>query len=479
MATTEQASRDTFSELIDGKYGRILILSSVPSLMVIFAFFGGASGEGLGAHALLLFACGIISAICLWSMPLNALPGSLKWPIRFLAALLVLVLLQLVLMPLGLWRLFGDRALIIEGWDLFEFKPGFDQISYEPGRTLTALFYVLIPTAFLLVVHRLGWRNVAPYLPWTIAGIGAASALLGILQVLRPGMPELYLYVYTNRGAPVGFFANVNNHAIFLLMTMAFTSVLLAGFFVKRKRKTDRDTGLLIVAAVLGAVQILGVLAAGSVAGYLLLIPTLVFCFLIAHGGRQSIDLKSILIGGLVLIPIVLIVAYSPLLSGLGQTTVINDGPMSRLGLAEVGIGVFWDHFLLGTGLGTFETVFKSYENPETVSLMYANHVHNDYLQWAIETGIVGLSLLVAFVTWVFRQVIRVWRSEEDSTTRIRRAAAVAVLVPIMHSFIEYPLRTPATMALASLCIALIIVPYVSARSNKRREEKAPKGLLI
>jgi|GEM_PF-652592 len=479
MAATEQASRDMFYELIDGKYGRILVLSTVPSLMVIFSFFGGASGEGLGAHALLLFACGLISAICLWSMPLNALPASLKWPIRFLAALLILALLQLVLMPLGLWRLFGDRDLIEDGWSLFQHNPGFEQISYQPGRTLTALFYVLIPSSILLVVHRLGWRKVVPFLPWTIAGIGAASALLGILQVLRPGMPELYLYVYTNQGAPVGFFANVNNHAIFLLMTLAFTSVLLAGFFAKRKRKTDRDTGLLIVAAVMGAVQVMGVLAAGSVAGYLLLAPTLVFCFLIAHSGRKSIDLKTILLVGLGLIPIVLIVAYSPLLSGLGQTTIVNNGPMSRLGLAEVGLSIFWDHFLLGTGLGTFETVFKSYENPETVSLMYANHVHNDYLQWAIETGIIGLSLLVAFVAWVLRQVIRVWRATEDSTTRIRRAAAAAVLVPVMHSFIEYPLRTPATMALASLCIALIIVPYVSSRRSQSSEDAAPKGLLI
>ncbi|NQY13045.1 MAG: O-antigen ligase family protein, partial [Henriciella sp.] len=415
----------------------------------------------------------------LLSMPLNALPGSLKWPMRFLGALLILVLFQLVLMPLGLWRLFGDRTLIEEGWSLFQLKPGFDQISYAPGRSLTALLYVLIPTAFLLVVHRLGWRNVVSSLPWTIAGIGAASALLGILQVVRPGMPELYLYVYTNRGAPVGFFANVNNHAIFLLMTMMFTSVLLAGFLSKRKRKSDRETGLLLVAAVLGAMQLLGGLAAGSVAGYLLLVPTLVFCFLIAQDGRQSIDLQTILVAGLVLIPIALVVGYSPLLSGLGQTTVINDGPMSRLGLAEVGLAVFWDHFLLGTGLGTFETVFKAYEDPDTVTLLYANHVHNDYLQWAIETGVIGLGLLVACLAWVLRQVLRVWRSAGDSTTRIRRAAAAAVLVPIMHSFIEYPLRTPATMALASLCIALIIVPYVSSRRSKSREEETPKGLLI
>ncbi|MEL6755955.1 MAG: O-antigen ligase family protein [Pseudomonadota bacterium] len=400
---------------------------------------------------------------------MQPLPTSLVWPTRFLLTLVLLVVVQLIAMPTSVWQMLGERSLIGEGWGIFETVPMFEQISVAPARTVTAAFYFLIPISIVVLVYRLGWRAATTYLPWTISGIGAASALLGLMQVLLPATPELYFYVYTNQGAPVGFFANVNNHAIFLLMTMAFTSVLLSGFFSTRQR-TDHQTGLLLFAGGLGGLQLLGVLAAGSVAGYLLLVPVLGLCALIMQSQKRLFNPMPLLIGTLILIPSVLLIAHSPLLSGLGTTVITNEGPMSRLGLAEVGLEVFWDHFLLGTGLGTFEPVFKAYEDPETVSLTYANHVHNDYLQWAIETGIVGFSLLLAALIWLVRQMFRAWQMTAYPTRRMRRAAATAALVPILHSLIEYPLRTPSTLALASLCIALMILPRELSRKSRTVE---------
>lgn len=460
---------------------RKLRYAAIPVLITVFVIFGGANGEGLGLHALLLLLCGLICAVCVLGLQLQNLPGSFKWLSGLMLACFALAVVQLIELPTFVWRLLGDRTEIEAGWGLHRLDQNFQQISMAPSRTVTAMFYLLIPAAMLLVTARLGWRATVANLPWTIASLGAASAFLGLLQVLLPSVPELYLYVYTNPGSPAGFFANINQQAIFLLMCMPFTAVLLAKISSKRER-SDKDNAILIGAGLLAAIQLVGVLAAGSVAGYLILLPVLGLCFLITQSQRRSFDLRPALLGLVVLFPAILLVAYSPQLSGLGVTSVTNDGPMSRVALADVGFDIYLDHFLFGTGLGTFEPVFKIYEDPETVSLKYANHVHNDYLQWAIEMGAVGLLILIGFLAWLSKKIVGVWRKAEDSSTRLRRAAATAVIVPLLHSFVEYPLRSPSIMALASLCVVVLVLPYVSARRQGGgvvRSDGEPNQLIL
>ena len=44
----------------------------------------------------------------------------------------------------------------------------------------------------------------------------------------------------------------------------------------------------------------------------------------------------------------------------------------------------------LGSGLGTFEDIYRTQERPETVTNAFLNHAHNDYLELWLETGLVG-----------------------------------------------------------------------------------------
>lgn len=461
--------RFAWSNFRDVQVSRRIKAFSIPTLLALFVIFGGANGEGLGVHALFLMLSGFICAAAILDFPVREAPRDFRWLSGFLGAVLVIGIFQLIELPTGIWRLFGARAAIEQGWDLIQVTPGFESISAAPLRTIIALSYGLIPAAFLLGVYRLGWRATVANLPWTIAVLGAASAGLGLMQVLLPSVPELYLYVYTNPNTPAGFFANINQQAIFLLMCMPFTTVVISKLLSKRER-TDQQSALMIFAGLLGAMQLIGVLAAGSVAGYLILVPILALCYLISQSQRRRINLLPAFIGLVVLFPAILLVAYSPQLSGLGVTSIANDGPMSRVALAGVGSQIFFDHWFFGTGLGTFEPMFKMYEDPDLVTLKYANHVHNDYLQWAIETGVIGLVVLFVFLRWLGARLLDVWRMYADSTTRLRRAAATAALAPLLHSFVEYPVRAPALLAFASLCVVLLVVPYNATRSQKTSE---------
>jgi hypothetical protein len=49
----------------------------------------------------------------------------------------------------------------------------------------------------------------------------------------------------------------------------------------------------------------------------------------------------------------------------------------------------------------------------------------------------------------------------------MRRAASVAIAIIVLHSLVDYPLRTTATAAVAALCLAVMI----SVRSRAAPDE--------
>ncbi len=439
---------------------------------LLFVLFGGASGEGFNVHALLLLLCGTVSTYAILQLRYQEILAPFKWLFAFLLCFILLGIFQLIEFPIFIWQLFGGREIIAEGWQFFGLKPSFEPISVAPYRTVSALIYVLIPFAAIFVLLRLGWRSATAYLPWTIAGVAAFSAFLGLAQVTLPEGESLYLYEFTNAGAPVGLFSNVNHHASFLVMSMAFTAVLV-GELRSHERTKDVDIAKRTMIGLCASLQLIGILAAGSVAGYLLLVPMLGLCFLISQSQRKEFRISRLILPALVLAPAILLVAYSPQLSGLGVTSFEDDGPTSRVGIATIGFDVLKDHIWLGGGLGSFEPLYKVYEDPETVGLKFANHAHNDYLQWAIETGLPGIVLVSVFLFWLFRSMFNVWRRGGDRTVRMRRAAAAALLVPVLHSIVDYPLRSPSILMFASICVVLMVLPNLNPPDRRSPPDRS------
>ena len=53
----------------------------------------------------------------------------------------------------------------------------------------------------------------------------------------------------------------------------------------------------------------------------------------------------------------------------------------------------------LGSGLGTFVPVYAMFEKPEDAQDTYVNRAHNEILEIWLETGMLGLALIVVFVS--------------------------------------------------------------------------------
>jgi O-antigen ligase len=107
-----------------------------------------------------------------------------------------------------------------------------------------------------------------------------------------------------------------------------------------------------------------------------------------------------------------------------------------------------------GSGLGTFRSVYQLYENPAQVTNTYVIHAHNDYVEVALELGLPGILLMIAFLAWWMRAVSKVWRRPDSGVWA--RAASIASGVILIHSLVDFPLRTAAIGAVLAMCLALL-----------------------
>jgi O-antigen ligase len=118
---------------------------------------------------------------------------------------------------------------------------------------------------------------------------------------------------------------------------------------------------------------------------------------------------------------------------------------------------------ILGWGLGSFEYVYPRFRSFYTSQ--FVDKAHNDYLQLAAETGLLGLCAGVWFLCVTLRCA---WGKAHKWATDINGAVSVAVLVGVVgilvHSLVDFNLQIPANAALFySLCTFAAMGPRFSS----------------
>jgi O-antigen ligase len=99
--------------------------------------------------------------------------------------------------------------------------------------------------------------------------------------------------------------------------------------------------------------------------------------------------------------------------------------------------------------------VYRLYESPDQVSSEYVVHAHDDYVELALELGIPGVILILLFLAWWVAAVWAVWRKWQAGP--FARAASIASAAVLVHSLVDFPLRTAAISACFAMCLALLM----------------------
>jgi len=431
---------------------------------------GGASAAGAAVNAILQIAALAIIVILLWRRD-SDIPREAR-PLLWIALAFVVVAgLTLVPLPPSLWTGMAFRDGIAQGFRLVGAEPPPLPLSLWTPGTIASMLHILPPAAMFLLVLQLP-LDERRRLPLVLVAVACVSIVLGAFQLMGGEGSPLRPYTITNPDSPVGFFANLNHEATLLLCALPFVADLAARAAGRRSR-SKRSSGAMVSIAV-GIFIATGIAISGSSAGYGLFHPAAVASALIyIRATRGPIGWAW---GGALALFLVLFTVFAlrgPLSTQTFEAELTEDSS-SRRTLSATSMEAVADSFPVGTGLGTFSTVYRAYENPNRVLRQYANHVHDDYIEFVFELGLAGLLLILAFIAWWGQALFKVWRREFHGAG-LARAGSVVVGIALLHSIVDYPLRTAAIAAVVAMACALM-VPAARRRGGEAESDESSSG---
>jgi O-antigen ligase len=413
--------------------------------LLVAALLLGGSGSAAPLHNLLieLIALGVLLLLAL-DRDIRRRGRTYVVGTALLGLIVVTPFVQLVPMPPRLWTSMPGRDLAAAVHALTSSSSSWRPLSLQPEATLLAAFYVLAPAAIFLSVSRLAHDRRHSIARIIVAG-ALLSLLLGALQLVGAG--DLFLYTSGHNGNAPGLFINRNHQADIHLIGMLFSAALIA-----RSRQLSPGARLALWLTAVVAFSA-GVIATTSRMGFLLL-PLAVLGSLwvlpVVKFRRRAATVFSCAL---------VVAAFAAVASTARVGRVIerfSATPDARFAFWQDAAFAARQYFPWGSGIGTFDAVFRPIENLDNVGPFYVNHAHNDYLQIVAEAGLWGALLILAFI--VFYALICL-RLIKDRSTPDQRAACLSVAVLLLHSVGDYPLRILSLLTLFGVFAALLLPP--------------------
>jgi len=145
-----------------------------------------------------------------------------------------------------------------------------------------------------------------------------------------------------------------------------------------------------------------------------------------------------------------------------------------RLSVPAISLQLVAQRPWLGHGGGTFDLAFAPIK-PQTTYAGFWTHAHNDFVQVAVETGLVGAAL------WVGIGAAAAWRALtllKDGQARLNRGVGVAALMATcslaLHSMVDFNLYIPANALAFTMLLSLVwAVDSLPLRRTHRRSTAA------
>jgi O-antigen ligase len=112
------------------------------------------------------------------------------------------------------------------------------------------------------------------------------------------------------------------------------------------------------------------------------------------------------------------------------------------------------EYGIAGSGGGTFYTIYPQVQR-ESIQHFY-DHAHNEYLQFALEFGLIGSLSILLIVIFSFRRSLSAMRHRRHPLARGTAFACVMACIGMsLHSSVDFPLQAPANAAYFVVILAL------------------------
>ncbi|MBV2132939.1 O-antigen ligase family protein [Pseudomonas sp. MAP12] len=414
-----------------------------------------------------------------WSMGLLvALTGLLAFLFSvalFLNALPASKALKPALPMLGL-------LLAAQAWVAVQWLGG---LTVDVGATVQYLLLgIAYSLLFLMVVSLFRTRKRLTWLLGALVVSGTFQAFYGAFMTLS-GVEWLLATAKTSyTGDATGTFVNRNHLAGYLEITLACGIGLLMALRDGRPFRWVNLLEMLMgakarlrLALVVMVIALVMTHSRGGNAAFFTALMVIGGIFVLRDKDNRLRN--SLILASILLIDVLVISQYFGLerLKDRMLNTRLNDVVVSgevvqqaneiRDDVFRYAIPLAQDKPLIGQGAGSFESVFPKYPG-EDIRLHF-DHAHNDYLQFAIEYGLLGCLPLLAFVLLALWQALQaLWRRESLYRSGVGFGAAMGIIAIAIHSLTDFNLQIPANAA--TLVVLCAIAVLANQHSNPRRK---------
>ncbi|MCA0978720.1 O-antigen ligase family protein [Qipengyuania flava] len=379
-----------------------------------------------------------------------------KWrkvqaPLMIFGAAALLVAIQLIPLPPSLWTALPGREILKTAAVVIDEEQPWRPLSISPAATFNALSSLIVPglvlvlTAGLARVHH--WRLVTLLLCLTLAG-----ALFGLLQfsgaqIDHPLINDMPRMISAN-------FANRNHYALSLAIGCLLALVwAFEGEEVRWKALVGVGVVVLLALMILATGSRMGMLTGliGIALGLVIVRRRLLreFRRLPRKFAIAAVAVTVVLVAGAVLLSISLDRAAS-----IERVLALDARDDLRTGATPIVVNMLAQYFPVGTGFGTFDPAFRISEPNSFLRPAYFNRAHNDWLEIALDGGLLALVLMVAALLWFVRRSLAVWRWRDETGSKLGQLGSAIIFLIMLASIGDYPARTPMIMAVLALSSA-------------------------
>lgn len=406
-------------------------------------------------------------------------------PALLLAGLFIAVpLLQSTPLPPIVWTILPGHAPIEAVYQATGIDLPWFPASVVPLATLQSAAAMTLPLVFFFLGLLLPIGGAVHFVRIASLGLGL-NLLLGALQVLFPGADGLRVLAL-DENAVTGLFENPNHFGFSCALLVMLLPAVMGRFGTAAQDTAARLMRQLVIAIVVLILIVIGI-SSQSRAAIILSLMALAF---LALESRHLFETRR---AGLVFV--LLSLGIGSLYFAAEITGVLADSFVksdSRSDIWRSSLDLALTHLPLGSGVGTFELAYLPHEPVATTSPFIINEAHNLYLQILVEWGLAGLALLALGGAGLWRAYGQGFHAASGAVRpapgnrqpdaqkladhrQLLRCGAAALVLTLVHGFVDYPERTMALSALLSFLLgyAFNAVPLPEARPSAARPRPA------
>ncbi len=397
----------------------------------------------------------------------------LLWLLAIWCAYLAFMLFPI---PLSLHLLLSPESAAqyrlagVDGWSPLSVDP-YSGFLYWLKSVANGLLFVLV----LLLVNS---KQRLVVLAFTLVLSGLFQAFYGSMMTLSGMEYGFFLKKEAYVGFATGTFVNRNHLAGYLEMTLAVgIGLLLASWTSNEKIRTWRQRVRSLVTLLLSTKLLLRLMLAIMVIALVLtrsrMGNTAFFASMMIAGLLSLIIFRAqtgsvremfakretrstvILLTSLMVIDLFIVGTWfgvEKVVARIEQSSVSHDA--DRIEVSRSTLNLLKDYPIVGSGGGSFHAAYSRYR-PETV-VSYYDHAHEDYLEFAAETGLVGLGLLgMTVLMSLWAALTALYRRRDPLMRGMAFASVMGTIALLIHSTVDFNLQIPSNAAMFMVILAL------------------------